>query len=107
MSKLRWLTNTISHYKYLIVIVIGVAAIGFLDDESVVQRVKLDMQIDDMEAEINKYTKLYETDAARLQELKRDPRAVTKIAREQYFMKTDEEDIYVLSDDKTDDDGKQ
>ena len=28
-----------------------------------------------------------------------DPKAIEKIARERYFMKTDDEDIFVLSDD--------
>jgi len=32
--------------------------------------------------------------------LRRDPKAIEKIARERYFMKTDDEDIYVLSDDE-------
>jgi cell division protein FtsB len=31
--------------------------------------------------------------------LKRDPKAIEKIARERYFMKADGEDIFVLSDD--------
>jgi putative septum formation initiator-related protein len=32
--------------------------------------------------------------------LKRDPKAVARIARERYFMKADNEDIFVLSDDE-------
>ena len=34
-----------------------------------------------------------------LKELKHNPKAITKIARERYFMKADDEDIFVLSDD--------
>lgn len=99
MSKIRWFTSFVSHYRYLIVIVAGVALVGFIDEESILQKVKLNMQISELEEEISRYRTRYEADEARLQELKRDPRAAVKIAREQYFMKTDNEDIYVLSDD--------
>ena len=39
-------------------------------------------------------------DSKRLKELNRNPDAIAKIARERYFMKADDEDIFVLSDDK-------
>ena len=32
--------------------------------------------------------------------MSKDPKAMEKIARERYFMKADDEDIYVLSDDE-------
>ena len=35
-----------------------------------------------------------------------NPKAITKIARENYFMKADDEDIFVLSDDKRPNSGK-
>ena len=36
----------------------------------------------------------------RLKELNTNPDAIAKIARERYFMKADDEDIFVLSDDE-------
>ena len=39
---------------------------------------------------------------ARIRELDRNPKAMEKIARERYFMKADDEDIFVLSDDGED-----
>ena len=42
----------------------------------------------------------YEQDEQKIKELKRNPKAITKIARENYFMKGDDEDIFVLSDDQ-------
>ena len=36
----------------------------------------------------------------RLRELETNPKAIEKIARERYFMKADDEDIFVLSDDQ-------
>ena len=35
-----------------------------------------------------------------LKELKTDPKAIARVARERYFMKADNEDIFVLSDDE-------
>ena len=35
-----------------------------------------------------------------IRKLDSDPKAIEKIARERYFMKADDEDIFVLSDDE-------
>ena len=75
-SRLNMIWNFIGHYKYLIVIVVGVALVGVLDENSFVKRVQYELQISDLKA-----------------------KAVERIAREQYFMKTDDEDIFVLSED--------
>ena len=92
--------NIIRQFKYIIVIVLGVAIVGFLDENSYVQRVKYDYQIEDLKAEIEEYTKQYEADSRRLKELNRNPNEIAKIARERYFMKADDEDIFILSDDE-------
>ena len=82
-GRLNVILSLISHYKYLIVCVIGVLIVGLIDENSFLKRFQLEMQISDLKSEINKYTEQYEADA-----------------RERYFMKADDEDIYVLSDDK-------
>ncbi|MFW5544321.1 MAG: septum formation initiator [Prevotella sp.] len=48
----------------------------------------------------DEYNSQYERDDQKLKELRRNPRAITKIARENYMMKADDEDIFVLSDDE-------
>ncbi|MCH4147000.1 MAG: septum formation initiator family protein [Prevotella sp.] len=90
----------LSHYKYLIVSVLGIAIVGFLDDNSFLRRIQYDLQLDDLKTEIQKYNDQNKADSKQLRELKRDPKAIEKIARERYFMKADNEDIYVLSDDE-------
>ena len=99
-SRLNMIWNFIGHYKYLIVIVVGVALVGVLDENSFVKRVQYELQISDLKAEIQKYDERNMEDSRRLKELSRNPKAVERIAREQYFMKTDDEDIFVLSDDQ-------
>lgn len=98
-SRLNMIWNFIGHYKYLIVIVVGVALVGVLDENSFVKRVQYELQISDLKAEIQKYDERNMEDSRRLKELSRNHKAVERIAREQYFMKTDDEDIFVLSDD--------
>ena len=43
---------------------------------------------------------MYNKDMRELRMLDRNPKAIEKIARERYFMKADDEDIFVLSDDE-------
>ena len=90
----------ISHYKYLIVSMMGVLLVVFLDENSILKNVQLSMQIDDLREEITRYTEQNKDNTRRLRELERTPGAIEKVAREQYFMKADDEDIYVLSDDE-------
>jgi cell division protein FtsB len=98
-SKLNAIWNFLSHYKYLIVVVIGIAIVGFLDENSFMHRMKYEMQISDLKAEIKKYQLRHEADSIQLRELRLNPKAIEKIARGRYFMKTDDEDIFVFSND--------
>lgn len=90
----------LERYKYLIVTVVGVALVGFVDEDSIMHRIQLGLQISDLQDQIDHYNEQNRRDTHRLQELNRDPSAIEKIAREHYFMKADDEDIYVLSDDE-------
>ncbi len=99
-SRLRVVWSFLSHYKYLIVVVLGILVVGFLDENSFMKRIQYEMQIDDLEAQISKYNKQHDADAKKLREIKRNPKAIEKIARERYFMKASDEDIFVLSDDE-------
>ncbi len=91
----------LSHYKYLIVVIIGTAIVGFLDDNSFVRRVKYEIQINNLKAEIERYNAKHRADSIQLHELKNNPKAIEKIARGRYFMKADDEDIYILKSDET------
>ena len=62
-------------FKYSVVCIIGVLIVGFLDEKE------------------------FERDQAQIRELDKNPKAIEKIARERYFMKEDNEDIFILSDD--------
>ncbi|MBQ6204902.1 MAG: septum formation initiator family protein [Prevotella sp.] len=101
MSRSNPIWSFLSHNKYWLVIIIGVLITVVIDENSVMQRLKLEMQIRDLKEQIADYNGQYERDQAKLKDLRRNPHAITKIARERYFMKADDEDIFVLSDDIT------
>ena len=86
-------------FKYAVVAIAGVVIVGFLDDNSFWSHFKNMQRINELQEETEKYNADYRRDQARIRELDRNPKAMEKIARERYFMKTDDEDIFVLSDD--------
>lgn len=90
----------VSRYKYLIVIVVGVLVVGFLDDNSYLRKIEYEFEIADLKEQIKSYNDKYEADAKKLKDLERDPKLIVRIAREKYFMKAPDEDIFVLSDDE-------
>ena len=94
--------NFISHNKYWIVIIFGVLIVGFLDENSLLKHVRNRILVSELKEQIDAYNMQYEQDEQKIKELKRNPnpKAITKIARENYFMKADDEDIFVLSDDQ-------
>ena len=88
--------------KYAVVLVAGVAFVGFIDKNSAWSHLRNVQRISELQAEIKSYRSQYERDKQQLHKLETDPKAIEKIARERYFMKMDDEDIFVLSDDRTD-----
>ena len=101
MSKITGhILGFLSRFKFHIVILLGVLIVGVLDENSFMKRIEYAYQIKDLKAEIQKYDRQYHHDTQQLKDSKRDPKAIARIARERYFMKTEDEDIFVLSDDE-------
>lgn len=101
-QKLSIIWNYLAHYKYLMVIIAGVLIVGVVDDNSIRQHIKYQLQIATLREEIEKYRDQYEKDSRQLKEMRQGPDVFGKIARERYFMKSDDEDIFVLSTDLPD-----
>lgn len=101
-QKLSIIWNYLAHYKYLMVIIAGVLIVGVVDDNSIRQHIKYQLQIATLREEIGKYRDQYEKDSRQLKEMRQGPDVFGKIARERYFMKSDDEDIFVLSTDLPD-----
>ena len=99
-KKFNSVLSFFGHNKYWIVIIVGVLVVGVIDENSFLKRVRLESKISDLKEQIDEYNSRYEDNMARLRELETNPKAIEKIARERYFMKADDEDIYVLSTDE-------
>ena len=95
----QWVADMTGRYKYWIVSVIGVLVVGFIGENSIMQQVKNKRHISRIEKQIEELNEKFTADSLRLSELYTNPEAIEKIARERYFMKSDDEDIFVLSDD--------
>ncbi|MBP5258933.1 MAG: septum formation initiator family protein [Prevotella sp.] len=99
MSKINTFFSVLNRFKYHLVIIISVIWIGFLDDTSVVKRIQNSYKIELLKEEIQEYETKYEDDIRKIDQLNSDARTVEKVAREKYFMKRADEDIFILSDD--------
>lgn len=98
MDKLISMWDFICRRKYLITVVAFAVIIGFLDENSLLQRFKYEREISQLKEEIEKYRADYEENTKRLNELNTNPDAIEQIAREKYLMKKPNEDIYVFED---------
>lgn len=101
MGKVKMVLKSIArlwYVKYLVVVVLGVSFVCFLDDNSLWAHLRNKQRISELNDEIEQYQQAYERDQSQLQELQHNPKAMEKIARERYFMKADDEDIFVMSE---------
>ena len=99
LKKAWYFIKTSTLLKYGVVTLFAVIFIGFVDENSVLSHFKNKQTISELEEEIEKYDAEHRANQARIKELDKDPKAIEKIARERYFMKSDDEDIFILSDD--------
>ena len=85
MSKLLTIWNYIRRHKYMITVLIFIVVIGFLDENSLIQRVKHRSEISALNSEIEKYRKQYEEDTEKLKELTTNPEALEKNSTREVF----------------------
>jgi cell division protein FtsB len=88
--------------KYGVITIIGVVLVGFVGENSLLAHLRHKYYISSLSDEISVYNERYQNDMRQIRELNRNPKAMERIARERYFMKQDDEDIFVLSDDERD-----
>jgi len=99
MANLKEILSAITKHKYLIATVLFLSIVGFLDENSLWSRMKLKRQIEQVSSEIKKYRQEYEESTRKLGELISDSVSIERIAREKYFMKKPNEDIFVFEED--------
>ncbi len=86
--------------KYVIALAVFVVAVGFVGESSLWRRVGQRQEISRLREEIETYNRKFEEDKKVLNALKHDHEAVKEVARSRYYMKTDNEDIFIVEDDE-------
>ncbi|MDP5000675.1 MAG: septum formation initiator family protein [Flavobacterium sp.] len=100
MKKLK---NLISKYpflkflvnRYILVLILFGIWMMFFDNYSYLEHRVLDKEINEIEDNINYYKSEIKKDSTSIKHLKNDDR-VEKYAREKYYMKRENEDIYII-----------
>ena len=101
MDKLSSLWSFIGRHKYAITLAAFAIFVGFFDQNSLLRRANYMREESRLLDEIKKYRQEYEKNTERMNELLADSGAIERIAREKYFMKKPNEDIYVFEEDIT------
>jgi cell division protein DivIC len=82
--------------KYLLTTVFFLVWILFFDHNNLIDRAQLIHDVNQLEGDRDYYIERIGIDSARLIELRSSPENLEKFAREQYLMKKDNEDIFVI-----------
>ena len=96
MSKIYSVWNIIRRHKYLVVIVTIGLLVGVLDENSILNRRHRWSRLEELEVEIADYKKRYNEADTILRSLDADPHKVEQLAREMYYMKRADEDVFVV-----------
>lgn len=95
-QKKKNFTLRVIRQKYLWTIAAFIAIVGFIDPNSFWHRYELHNQNEALKEEIRKYEERYQADSKALYELEHNPAAVERVARVNLYMKTSNEDVFVI-----------
>ncbi len=70
--------------------------ISFCDNNSLVKRYLLKSKISDLEEQCDDYSRKISADSTSISEIKKSNVNLEKYARERYYMKRDNEDIFII-----------
>ena len=82
--------------KYILTIIIFIVWLLFFDRNNLIDRVQELRHLRQLEKDRSYYIERIDTDSKRLEQLKTNNKNLEKFAREQYLMKKDNEDIFVI-----------
>ena len=99
MKKINDIIDKIPNYlknKYLIAIILFIVWIIFIDNFNLIKQSKIKKNIKQLEENKKFYIKEIQKDSAEYQDLLNDEEKREKFARENFLMKKDDEDIYII-----------
>lgn len=86
--------------KYLLTVIGLTVWVIFFDKNDLSTQIKLRHQVQQLEDEKNYFTTEIEQITADIKELSSNPKTLEKFGREKYLMKRDNEDIFVIVEEK-------
>jgi cell division protein FtsB len=86
--------------KYLLTVIILAVWVLFFDKNDLKTQIEFKKQVKQLEEERNYYAKENTEVSRELKELTTNPKTIEKFAREKYYMKRDNEDIFVIVEEK-------
>jgi len=89
--------------KYVIILVLFIVWMGFFDENSFLNHRELDEEIDKLEDANEYYKQQIDADQKVIKNLN-DPDSLEKYAREEYKMKKENEDIFIIEYDTIEED---
>lgn len=84
----------------IIILLVLIAMLFFFSDSSITKRMKYESQIKDLESQIEFYRHQTEIDKEKLNELQSNKEDLEKFARENYLMKKENEEIFIIKEKK-------
>lgn len=91
-SKRIWGLST---YQIVILLVL-IAMLFFFSDSSILKRIKYDNEIKNLESQIEFYRNQTQIDKEKLNELQSNKDNLEKFARENYLMKKENEEVFII-----------
>lgn len=85
----------LSFYQIAILLVL-VAMLFFFSDSSILKRVQYDSEIKNLQSQIEYYRNQTEVDKVKLDELQSNTENLEKFARENYLMKKENEEVFII-----------
>lgn len=98
MSRFSSIFHIIIRFRYLLVIVGGIGLLGFAGENSFMAHEEHQSTLKALDDEIKTYEKQYKDDTEQLYLLNNDVEAVERVAREKYFMKAADEDVFIIKE---------
>lgn len=84
--------------KYLLVLAVFIIFVTFFDNHNLISRWRTSKNIKQLEKEISHYRNEIESNKQKKEELQSSDENLEKFAREQYLMKKENEDIFIIEE---------
>jgi cell division protein FtsB len=95
-EKVRNISQQVWRFKYVWTLLLFALILGVLDTNSLLRRSEIRAHNEALRAEIAEYNERFEADRKELRALRNDPDVVEEVARMRLFMKTPNEDVYII-----------